>query len=131
MYPFIDQIYEISINKNLKSYLQINIAYSRKNPDIKESIFNNKEKSINVNDLETGCYIQSLLLKENNIDNILNCILNGYIIVCGNALTMPMEMRETLSKILLLKGKFETLEDSMIYIKKLIRYGRYIEETWI
>ncbi|OII72240.1 NADPH-dependent FMN FAD containing oxidoreductase [Cryptosporidium ubiquitum] len=138
MYPYIDQIYEFSKRKELIGQIQFNISYSRKNPGIKESIFKTEKthKLVNLNHLRSGCYIQSLLLNEDNeIDNmreyIVNCILNGYILICGNALSMPIEIRETLAKILVLSGKFDTIEDSLIYIKKLIRYGRYIEETWV
>ncbi|KAF7458075.1 NADPH-dependent diflavin oxidoreductase 1 [Cryptosporidium felis] len=134
-YPYLDQIYDFSRRKELKDLVKINISYSRKFPGIQESIFYNEtnlgeKRAINLNRLQLGSYIQSLLLIQEDIDEIVNCILNGYIIVCGNALTMPMEMRETLAKVLIEKKVFENLQDSMIYVKKLIRYGRYIEETW-
>ncbi|OLQ18756.1 FAD binding domain protein [Cryptosporidium hominis] len=138
MYPYIDQINEFSRRKELINQVKFNISYSRKNPNIQESIFNNHSSEnhqvVNLNHLKSGCYIQSLLLSDeddNMRDYIVNCILNGYILICGNALTMPMEIRETLAKILVLQGKFDKIEDSLIYIKKLIRYGRYIEETWV
>ncbi|KAH8585180.1 NADPH-dependent FMN FAD containing oxidoreductase [Cryptosporidium sp. chipmunk genotype I] len=137
MYPYIDQINEFSRRKELIDQVKFNISYSRKNPGIKESIFNNFESKnhdlVNLNQLRSGCYIQSLLLSENDNmrEYIINCILNGYILICGNALTMPLEIRETLAEILVLEGKFNKIEDSLIYIKKLIRYGRYIEETWV
>ncbi|KAH8741714.1 hypothetical protein FG386_001288 [Cryptosporidium ryanae] len=130
-YPFLDQIYDFSTNGELTDYIQINISYSRTNPSIKESIFSDKKKCVNINIIESGCYIQTLLLNDSrNHDFLVNCLLSGYVVVCGNALTMPIEIRETLSKILVSRKKFERTEDSMLYIRKLIRYGRYIEETW-
>ncbi|KAK6588211.1 NADPH-dependent FMN FAD containing oxidoreductase [Cryptosporidium xiaoi] len=130
-YPFLDQLYDFSTNKELKGKIKINISYSRTNPSINDSIFSNENKCVNINSINSGCYIQTLLLNDHeNHEFVVDCLLNGYIVVCGNALTMPIEIRETLSKILVSRGNFEKTEDSMLYIRKLIRYGRYIEETW-
>lgn len=144
MYPYLDQISEFSRRMELLGKVRFNISYSRRNPGLKESIFNDinqDHKVVNLNQIRSGCYIQSLLLNEEGGDGsslgedlreyIVNCVLNGYIFLCGNALSMPMEIRETLARILVEMGKFETVEDSLVYIKRLIRYGRYIEETWV
>ncbi|KAJ1614825.1 NADPH-dependent FMN FAD containing oxidoreductase [Cryptosporidium canis] len=131
MYPYLDQIHEFSSRMELVDRVQFNISYSRKSPGIRESIFSN-EDLVNVNKISSGCYIQSLMLDdEQSREHIIRCILHGYVLVCGSALSMPVEMRETLARILVLGGKFETLDDSLTYIKRLIRYGRYIEETWV
>ncbi|KAL7067684.1 flavodoxin family protein [Cryptosporidium serpentis] len=125
-FPFMNYFFEWSKDPYLNRWIIINIAYSRSSPSIKNSVFYNLS---NMGYIECGCYLQSLILKTDT-KLICKCINDGLVIVCGNAVIMPSEVRNTLSNCLVRNGDFNTLDEALIHLRKLIIKGKYIEETW-
>ncbi|EEA07769.1 flavodoxin family protein [Cryptosporidium muris RN66] len=125
-FPFINYIFEWCRNPYLNRWIVINIAYSRSSPTIENSIFHNLP---NIGYIECGCYLQSLILKT-DVKLLCKCINDGIVIVCGNAVIMPNEIRNTLSDCLVRNGDFDTLDEALVHLRKFITKGRYIEETW-
>lgn len=75
-------------------------------------------------------YVQDVMWQQSEL--LANMILkkDAVTYICGSSGKMPVQVRLTVLEILKKHGNFDTEEDAEVFLKKLERTNRYLQETW-